>query len=189
MTNEETGEEQDHYYCFTSHYLNEAQVRDERNKHYLDWVEKGHLVETPGNVTDYVRVVDDLARDANELMLRELAFDPFHAEPLVQFLQARGDWNQSVECMGIRQTWENLSPPMKEFEALISARRFHHDGNPVLAWMIGNTRCKIGRSDDWYPERKNVTRKIDGTIAILLALNRLMKIEADSYTEPRIRWI
>lgn len=189
IVDETSGNEEDHYYCFSRHYLNEAQIRDERNKHYLDWVENGYLIETPGNVTDYLRVNDDLAADGGSLLLRELAFDPFHAAPLVQFLQARQDWNQAIACVELRQTWENLSPPMKEFDALISSRHFHHDGNPVLAWMIGNTRCRIGRSDDWYPERKNVSRKIDGTIAILLALNRLMQLELNNYTEPTVRWV
>jgi hypothetical protein len=35
-------------------------------------------------------------------------------------------------------TVKNFSAPMKEIEALVRAGRFHHDGDPVLAWMISN---------------------------------------------------
>lgn len=183
------GEDETHYYAFSRHYLNSAQVRDERNKHYLDWAERQYLIETEGNVTDYLRVNDDLAADAESLILRELVFDPYHAAPLVQFLQARPDWNQGVEVVQLKQTEENMSPAMKEFEALVLSKRFHHDSNPVLAWMIGNTRCRISHRENWYPERKNVSRKIDGTIAIILGLNRLMQLELDRYTDPVVRWV
>jgi phage terminase large subunit-like protein len=180
---------EDHYYCFTRHYLNQEQVRDEKNKHFAEWVDQGYLIETPGNITDYLQVCDDLAADAAFRILRELVFDPYHAAPLVQFLRARGDWPQTVEVVDLKQTEENMSPAMKELEAAVLSRRFHHDGNPVLAWMMGNTRCRISGKDNWYPVRENVARKIDGTVAIILGLNRLMQLELDEYTTPEVRWI
>jgi phage terminase large subunit-like protein len=181
---------EDHYYCFTRHYLNNEQVRDEKHPHFADWADHGYLIETDGNITDYLRVNDDLAADANELVIRELVFDPLHAAPLVQFLTAREDWPGNVEIMDIKQTPEHMSPPMKEFEAAVLSRRFHHDGNPVLTWMIGNTRCWVNkRNETWYPERENVERKIDGTIAIILGIGRLMLLELDRYDSSEVRWI
>lgn len=186
----ESGDEiiEDHYYCFTRHYLNTEQVRDEKHPHFADWVASGHLIESGGNVTDYLRVNDDLAADADNLIVRELVFDPYHAAPLVQFLVARTDWPNQVEIVQLKQTEENMSPAMKEFEAAVLSRRFHHDGNPALAWMIGNTRCRLSQKDNWYPVRENVERKIDGTVAIILGVNRLMLMEIDSYTRSEIRW-
>jgi phage terminase large subunit-like protein len=183
------GVDQEHYFCFTRHYLNSEQVRDERNTHFADWVQKGFLIETEGNTTDYLVVCDDLAKDANEQMLRELTFDPLHAAPLVQFLVARPDWPGNVEISDLKQTPENISPAMKEFEAAVLSKRFHHNGNPALTWMIGNTRCKVQeRTENWYPVRENVLRKIDGTVAIILGINRLMALELDMYQPTVIRW-
>ncbi|MCN2481274.1 tail fiber assembly protein [Escherichia coli] len=31
-----------------------------------------------------------------------------------------------------------MSDPMKELEAAIESGRFHHDGNPIMTWCIGN---------------------------------------------------
>jgi phage terminase large subunit-like protein len=180
---------EDHYYCFTRHYLNSEQVRDEKNTHFADWAAHGFLVETEGNVTDYLKVNDDLVADANNLIMRELVFDPYHAGPLVQFLQARPDWPGNVEVVDLKQTEENMSPAMKEFEGAVLSRRFHHDGNPALAWMIGNTRCRISQKENWYPVRENVQRKIDGTVAIILGINRLMQLELDTYQSSEIRWV
>ena len=179
---------EDHYFCFTRHYLNAEHVRDERHTHFADWADRKQLIETEGNITDYLRVNDDLAGDADKLIIRELVFDPYHAAPLVQFLVARADWPGAIEIMELKQTEENMSPAMKEFEAAVLSRRFHHDGNEVLAWMIGNTRCRISQKDNWYPVRENVARKIDGTVAIILGINRLMLMELENYTSPEIRW-
>jgi phage terminase large subunit-like protein len=164
----------EHYYVFTRHYLNERQIRDPKNTHFLEWSQKGFLIETPGDVTDYLLVNDDLAADANQLILRELVFDPLHAAPLVQFLRQREDWNHGVEIVDLKQSEENMSAPMKEFEAIVLSGRFHFDGNPLLTWMMGNTICRVSRRDNWYPDRENVDRKIDGPVAIILGVNRWM---------------
>jgi phage terminase large subunit-like protein len=185
----EGGAVEEHYYVFTRHYLNSEQVRDEKNVHFADWAEKGYLIETEGNITSYLRVNDDLVADADALTMRELVFDPYHAAPLVQFLVAREDWPVgAVEIVDLKQTEENMSPAMKELEAAVLSRRFHHDGNPVLAWMVGNTRCRISQKENWYPVRENIGRKIDGTVAIILGLARLMTLELETYVSTEIRW-
>lgn len=178
-----------HVFCFTRHYLNEQKIRDPKNTHFQEWVKQGHLIETPGDITDYLRVNDDLAADSKQLILRELVFDPYHAAPLVQFLRVRDDWNQGVEIADLKQTEENMSPAMKEFEALVLSRRFHHDGNPVLAWMVSNTVCRISLRENWYPVREHVDRKIDGAVAIILGLNRLMAQDGGRYTNPEVGWV
>ncbi len=42
-----------------------------------------------------------------------------------------------------------MSDPMKELEAAIESGRFHHDGNPIMTWCIGNVVGKtIPGNDD-----------------------------------------
>jgi phage terminase large subunit-like protein len=183
------GAEQQHYYAFVRVYLNSEQVRDEKHPHFADWADQGMLIETEGNITDYLKVCDDLAADADDLVLRELVFDPYHAAPLVQFLTARPDWPYGIDIVDLKQTEENMSAPMKEFEAAIDERRFHHDGNLALAWMVGNTRARRSLKENWYPVRENVERKIDGTITLILGTNRLMQLELETNTRTEVRWI
>jgi phage terminase large subunit-like protein len=171
---------QEHFYAFMRHYLNEEQIRDPRHSHYQNWVEKGSLIETPGDVTSYLQVRDDLLSDSTALIMKELVFDPFHAAPFIQFLRERGDWNPSTEIVDLKQNEEQQSAPMKEFEAAVYEGRFHFDGNPVMTWMIGNTAVKISERDNWRPIRKHIDHKIDGTIAILLAFARWMVKSEDS---------
>jgi phage terminase large subunit-like protein len=183
--NEKTGESEDHYYCFSRHYLNEQQVRDPTNTHFAEWVSRGLLQETEGDITDYLRVCDDLVADAQQLTLRELVFDPLHAAALIQIIQAREDWNQGVTISDLKQSEENMSEPMKEFEAIVLSGRFHFDGNPLLTWMIGNTICRISVRENWYPIRENVARKIDGAVAIIFAINRWMGAQSQ-YTDSKV---
>lgn len=183
--NEKTGELEDHYYCFSRHYLNEQQVRDPKNTHFAEWVEKGSLQETEGDITDYLRVCEDLVEDAKQLTLRELVFDPLHAAALIQIIQARADWNQGVVISDLKQSEENMSEPMKEFEAVVLSGRFHFDGNPLLTWMIGNTICRISVRENWYPVRENIERKIDGAVAVIFAINRWMA-DQQQFTDSRV---
>jgi phage terminase large subunit-like protein len=175
---------EDHYYCFSRHYLNKQQIHDPKNTHFLEWASKGYLIETPGDITDYIRVSDDLAKDAKTLTLKELVFDPHHAGALIQFLEQREDWDRGVVFSDLKQSEENMSLPMKEFEALVLSGRFHFDGNPLLTWMVGNTICRVSVRENWYPIRENIERKIDGAVAIIFAINRWMG--AEQYTNTNI---
>ena len=44
----------------------------------------------------------------------------------------------------------NMSDPMKELEAAIESGRFHHDGNPIMTWCIGNV---VGKTCLLYTSR------------------------------------
>jgi phage terminase large subunit-like protein len=66
----------------------------------------------------------------------------------------------------------NFSEPMKELEALVLAGRFHHDGDPVLAWMVSNVVCHRDQKDNIYPRKERVENKIDGVVALIMALGR-----------------
>jgi multidrug efflux pump subunit AcrB len=43
--------------------------------------------------------------------------------------------DQGLTVVDVRQTVQMMSAPMKELESLVLSGRFHHDGDPVLAWM------------------------------------------------------
>jgi phage terminase large subunit-like protein len=104
-------------------------------------------------------------------------------------MTSRDDWDQGVELAKLKQSEENTSAPMKEFEAFVLSGRFHFDGNPVLTWMVANTVCRVSLKENWYPVRENVERKIDGSVAIILGLNRWLAQPANPYTSPEISWI
>jgi phage terminase large subunit-like protein len=164
-----------HYYAFLKHYLNEAAVEEDRGSHYQQWANEGRLEVTPGNVTDYGWIIEGIVEDSKLFHVLEVPHDPYQSLPLLQTIQARADWDQTIVPVAIKQTVENMSGPMKELEALVYDSRFHHDGDPVLGWMISNVVCHRDAKDNIFPRKEREENKIDGVIAILVALKRWME--------------
>ena len=79
-----------------------------------------------------------------------------------------------IPCVEIRPTVLNFSAPMKHLDGLIRAGRLEHDGCPVMTWMIGNTVAMADAKDNVYPRKEQGESKIDGTVALLMALARDM---------------
>jgi phage terminase large subunit-like protein len=175
-----------HFYVFASHYLNQHAIDDAGSDNFRRWAAEGKLIATPGNVTDYVRIGDDLVRDSREFIVREIPHDPHHATPLIQFIQAREDWDQGIECVAVTQKYEFFSQAMKEAEAAIFEGRIHHDGDPVLAWMISNVVCKRDRRDNVMPEKQRPENKIDGAVALLMAFYRCLLKGGSGYTRSKV---
>ncbi len=85
--------------------------------------------------------------------------------------------NEGIECVEIPQTVMHLSEAMKWVEALIVDGRLHHEGNPAFAWMISNVTAQMDRNDNVYPRKERPEKKIDGAVALIIAIGRLMSGE------------
>lgn len=156
-----------HYYAFGRYYLPEAAVQQSRNSQYPGWEAEGRLVVTPGDVTDIDTIEDDIKEDASRFQIREVAFDPFQAQSFANHMIADG-----FEAVEMRPTVLNFSEPMKELEALVYAGRFHHDGDPVLGWMVSNVVAHRDKKGNIYPNKEREENKIDGVVALIMALGR-----------------
>ena len=176
-----------HYFAFAQVYLNEFAVKNASGGHYAGWANAGQLQVTPGNVTDYNRIGDDLLADAKNFVIREVPHDPYHAAALVQFIQARPEWPREIQFVEFRQTVEKMSPVMKELEALVLEGRLHHDGHPMLGWMISNVVCHRDAKDNIFPRKQRPQNKIDAAIALLMALARAAAAPSEGpYTDPEV---
>jgi phage terminase large subunit-like protein len=158
LTKSESGEGDKavaHYYAFCRAYQNREKVDDPANAHLAGWEAEGFLTVTPGNVTDYNWIADDLVEDADRFHVIRVPHDPDHAAALIQFIQARDDWNQNVEFIEIAQNRRNFSPAMKETEALVLEGRLHHDGDPLFAWAIANVVAENARPRQHLPHERS----------------------------------
>jgi phage terminase large subunit-like protein len=175
----ENGASRDHYYIFCTSYLNAAKVEDSKGEHYQGWEKDGYLVKTPGNVTDYNRIGDDLLEDAQKFFIRQIPHDPHHAAALVQFIQAREDWPQDVEFVEILPTRGNFSPAMKELEAAVLEKRIHHNGDPVLAWAMSNVVALSDARENLFPDKEAPENKIDPAVALIMAMRQWILSDVD----------
>ena len=172
----------DHYYAFGRYFLPEAVAQDPKNKHYQKWVHNGHLLTTPGRVINYDAITESVSKDIKEFQVLELGFDPWNAE---QFTQ-RVVTETGVQRIEIPNQVRFLSDPMKELDALVVDERFHHDGNPALAWMVSNIVARTDKKDNIFPNKERKESKIDGGVALIMALSRALAAAPESYTPTEV---
>jgi len=170
----------DLWIVFAKHYLPSETIWLPQNKHYQQWLAEGWLTETEGARTDF-RVVETDIKEINEVNpIIELAFDPREASYLIANIM---EW-ASFECVEIAQGPAHMSEPMKELEAVIHANTIRHNGDPILAWMLSNVVKKQGRAGGavkyYYPTKEKDDQKIDGIIALIMALSRAIMHEDDT---------
>ncbi len=168
-----------HVYAFMRHWLPEAAVEDEPTGIYDGWVRSGHIRTTMGNILDVDQIENELLDEVvAPFNVVEMGFDPMHNS--TQLSTHMGQ--QGVQTVDVRPTVVNFSEAMKWLEAFVKDGRFHSNC-PVLTWMIGNVEVKVDYKDNIYPRKAGEAsnRKIDGVIALLIALNRCMTGEATYY--------
>jgi len=98
--------------------------------------------------------------------------DPNRAWGVLPALEKEG-----VPMVEYRNTVLTMSEPMKELDALIRSGRIIHNGDPILAWAIGNVTGRYDLKDNVYPNKESVTAKIDPVVAALMAIGRAMTRE------------
>ena len=152
---------------FGRYYLPEDTVMATGNSQYPGWMRTGRLTVTPGNVIDFGWIEADLIDAVSRFAIQAVAFDPFQATQLSTRMIAEG-----LPMIEVRPTVLNFSEPMKTLEALVLQRKLIHDGDPVLAWMVSNVVAHLDAKDNIYPRKERPENKIDGIVALIMALAR-----------------
>jgi phage terminase large subunit-like protein len=170
-----------HYYCVAPcFWVPEDTVFDDDNKRlsdrYQGWVNAEYLLATDGAEIDYREILEE-AKDT-EIIAPVVcsAIDPHGATNLSHHMMDEG-----LEPVTVTQNYTNLSDPMKELEAAINSGRFHHDGHPIMTWCISNVVGKFlpGNDDVVRPVKEGADSKIDGAVALIMAIGRWMLREAE----------
>ena len=148
---------------------------------YADWVAKGFIKATPGNVIDYTFIEDTIYQYARQFEIKEIAYDPWNATMLTQRLAESG-----LTMVEVHQGFASMSAPTKQLEALILQKKIHHGGNPVLRWMFDNITVKQDASGNLKPDKEKSTERIDGMVALIMAISRAMvNIDTESVYNNR----
>lgn len=171
---------QKHYYVLPSFYVPETATEKPENRHYAGWVADGFMAIGSGvfpSQMDYGFVESNIKDDAVQHEVREVCYDRYDATSSVNVLGEALGTDRMVE---IPQTVEMFSHPMKLLKALIDSGSIHHNGNPVLTWMVGNVTAQLDRKDNVFPRKERPERKIDGVVCIIMALCRAERAANDT---------
>jgi len=90
---------------------------------------------------------------------------------------------QNLEGMGFTivpfgQGFRDMSPPTKELMKLVLEKKLQHGGNAPLRWMIDNVFIKTDPAGNVKPDKEKSTERIDGAVALIMALDRAIKRKA-----------
>lgn len=168
-----------HYYCIDPQfYLPEDTVYsgDEKQvvERYQKWFNKGLLNVCDGYENDLNQIAKELIEDAQRVSLTEVPYDEWGGFQIAKTVDDAG-----YTSIKMPKTTKTFSPAMKELEAAIAAGRFHHDGNPILSWMIGNVISKTGKNETEFPDKEKKFKKIDGAVALLMGISRAMVLAGE----------
>lgn len=140
-----------------------------------NWAGRGWIDETSGNEVDYGEVMEYIDRECQRFDVRTIAFDPWHSPALIQRMNDAGFDQSKWRKFG--QTIGNFAGPCRELERLLGAGLLRHDGNEVLRWMASNVAAKVDSSGNVRPDKGKSGEKIDGIVAMLMALGASMADE------------
>lgn len=174
--------------------LTERERRDRAP--YREWVARGLLLTSPGDVVDYDDVERELFLVAGgipkgferlapaepytgvTLALQALNFDRWGSKQLVNHLE---DGGLNVWQMG--QGFADMTAPMKAVERLWLQGRIRST-HPLLRWALGALAVKQDAAGNLKPDREHSTGRIDVFVAFVMAVSAWMRA-ADAREKPK----
>lgn len=137
---------------------------------YDVWEKQGFIKTTEGNVVHYGFIENFIEELGTKYHIKEIAFDRWGAVQMVQNLEGMG-----FTVVPFGQGYKDMSPPSKELMKLTLEKKIAHGGKPVLRWMMDNIFIKQDPAGNIKPDKEKSTEKIDGAVALIMALDRAIR--------------
>lgn len=166
-------------------WVPEARLKDNSNRYrhqYQAWAREGWLKTTPGDAIDYSFVKAQILQDAQRFRLVDLAVDRlFQAHQLATELAEEG-----LTVVGMGQGFTSMAAPMAEFFRRLLARKIRHGGHPVARWMADAAVVRQDPAGNMKFDKANSQARIDGLVALVMALDRAMRHSAAAQPKPSV---
>lgn len=163
-------------------WVPEARLHDTANRYrdqYQAWRTLGWLRTTPGDAIDYEFIKEQILRDARTFNLVDINIDRlFQGHQLGIELMEEG-----LTVVGIAMGAKSLSVPMHELNRRLLVRKICHGNNPVMRFCADNVAVRTDANQNMRPDKAASQGKIDGIVALVLALDRAMRHEKPESTQ------
>lgn len=137
---------------------------------YDQWARRGFIQTTEGNVVHYGFIERFICELGERYDIREIAHDRWNATMMVQTLEDDG-----FTMVPFGQGFKDMSPPTKELMRIVLEHRLCHGGHPVLRWNMDNAFVRTDPAGNLKLDKEKSTEKVDGAVALVMALDRAMK--------------
>jgi phage terminase large subunit-like protein len=170
----------DDYLCAAWGFVpaDNLQARADRDRvRYPEWAKEGWIIATSGNVIDYRAVVNHIRDLADRFDVREIAFDPVYAMPVMQPLTDDG-----YPCVTLRQGYVTQSPALIVLEREIRGGHLKWE-SPVLRWCMENVAIHTDGPSNRTMHKGKSRDRIDLAVALWMAVSRAVAGETPSIYE------
>jgi phage terminase large subunit-like protein len=152
------------------------------------WRSQGYLQTTAGNSVSYEFIAGylyDLCRSHNVV---RIGYDRWSFKFLVPWLTKAGFSEARIKDLFVEfgQGVASMSPALRDLEQTLHERRIAHQNHPVLNFCINNTVVAIDDAGNRKLSRKGSTGRIDGTVALMVALGVAVKPATKALVENMI---
>lgn len=171
-------DEEEPYYVLPYFWVPEdtLELRVKRDHVPYDlWNRQGYLETTEGNVVHYGYIEKFIERLGERFNIRDIAFDRWGATQMSQDLE-----NMGFTVVPMGQGFASMSPPTKELMKLTLEKKIAHGGHPVLRWNMDNIFIRTDPAGNIKADKAKSTEKIDGAIAMIMALDRAIRCGNDT---------
>lgn len=157
--------------------------RGERDRvPYPVWRDQGFLTATPGAATDPRFIAATVAQLCSRFKVQALAYDRWRIETFKMALADEGV--ADLEMVEHGQGYRDMAPAVDILERMVAERKLRHANNPILTWCMSNAVVTTDPAGNRKLDKSRATGRIDGAVALAMALHALdLKPEAEPW-EP-----
>lgn len=146
-----------------------------------EWADLGYIRVCPGDTNSNQIIARDLHEEIQRFHVVGFVHDPWHCDPIVQFLtmgvQDR-DGQQVYEpvlnieqCVKMVQTHHTQAGPTADFEADLRQELIGHQDHPVLSWQFSHAVVRHDKNGNIKVEKegRKSFRTVDGVQAAIMS--------------------
>ena len=163
-------------YFFNKSYICEESKNDNINRElYINAVNKGELIQTLGNVTDYSYILNDILEinKTNPIIL--LNYDKFNSTQIIVDLT-----NAGIYCKPFSQLAGSFNKPMKFFEHQIKSGNIIIEENGLVNWMFNNVQLEISKEGNYKLNKEKISNKIDVVSSTMDAIGAYLEMNTSN---------
>ena len=170
--------EEEPYYVLPYFWVPEETLALRVNRDHVPydvWERQGYINTTEGNVVHYGYIEKFIEKLGERFNIRSISYDRWGATQMSQDLE-----NMGFNVVPMGQGFASMSPPTKELMKLTLEKRIAHGGHPVLRWNMDNIFIRTDPAGNIKADKSKSTEKIDGAIAMIMALDRAIRCGNDT---------
>lgn len=161
--------------------------RSKRDRAPYDmWHAQGLIRTSPGASIDYENVARDMAEILSDYDVQAIAFDRWRFDVLKKELDELG---VEFPLAPFGQGFKDMGPALEALEAAFLNEQLAHGDNPVLRMCAANARVERDAAGNRKLSKSKATGRIDGMVALSMAMGVAVSAQAEPQPEYEIHFI